>query len=220
MGRFSDEKYLCLKCDVSREDELENLWEKATKTFGKIGIWVNNAGMTNTRASFADLPVSEVRRVIDTNLTGMMLATHLAYNRMNEQGQGAIYNMEGLGSDGRTVPGLILYGTTKRAVRYFTDAFAREVKGGPVTIGAISPGMVMTDMLIDPLKKDPGRQKEMARIYNILAEEPETVAPWLVDRMIENTENGARIAWLTRWKVTKRFLSAPFSRRDIVSKYL
>ena len=131
MGRFSDEKYLCLKCDVSREDELENLWEKATKTFGKIGIWVNNAGMTNTRASFADLPVSEVRRVIDTNLTGMMLATHLAYNRMNEQGQGAIYNMEGLGSDGRTVPGLIVYGTTKRAVRYFTDAFAREVKGGP-----------------------------------------------------------------------------------------
>ena len=64
-----------------------------------------------------------------------MLATHVAYNRMLHQGSGAIYNMEGLGSDGRRITGLTPYGSSKRAVRYFTDAFAAEVRGGPVIVG-------------------------------------------------------------------------------------
>ena len=58
-----------------------------------------------------------------------MLATHVAYNSMLHQGSGAIYNMEGLGSDGRRITGLTPYGSSKRAVRYFTDAFAAEVRG-------------------------------------------------------------------------------------------
>jgi len=51
-------------------------------------------------------------KIIDTNIKGLMLASHIAYNRMAGQGFGAIYNMEGLGSDGRTIPGLIPYGTS------------------------------------------------------------------------------------------------------------
>ena len=60
----------------------------------------------------------------------------------------------------------------------------------------------------------------MIRIFNILANEADTVAPFLVQKMIDNTKHGAKIWWLTNWKVIKRFLFAPFSRRDIVSKYL
>ena len=220
MGRFSDEKYLAMKCDVSREEDLENLWAEAIRKFGKVGIWVNNAGTTSDRLPFNEISREKIMRIIDTNLTGLMLATHFVYNRMLEQGQGAIYNMEGLGSDGRTVPGLIPYGTTKRAVRYFTDAFAKEVEGGPVIVGTISPGMVLTDLLLEPVKKDPEKNRDAIRIYNILAEEPETVAPWLVEKMIDNSKNGAKIAWLTKAKVMKRFLTAPFSRRDIVKRYL
>ena len=50
------------------------------------------------------------------------------------------------------------YGTSKRAVRYFTDAFAKEVKNGTVIVGTISPGMVITDMTLEPLMKDQGKK--------------------------------------------------------------
>ncbi|MFO7622053.1 MAG: SDR family oxidoreductase, partial [Bacteroidales bacterium] len=148
------------------------------------------------------------------------LATHVAYNRMLEQGSGAIYNMEGLGSDGRRITGLTPYGTSKRAVRYFSDAFAAEVKKGPVIVGTISPGMVLTDLTMTQVRKDPENNRQLIKIYNILANEADTVAPFLVRKMIDNRKNGAKISWLTTWKVIRRFLFAPFSRRDIVSKYL
>jgi hypothetical protein len=53
-----------------------------------------------------------------------------------------------------------------------------------------------------------------------LANEADTVAPFLVKKMIGNGKHGAKISWLTGWKVMKRFLLAPFSRRDIVSRYM
>jgi len=80
--------------------------------------------------------------------------------------------------------------------------------------------MVMTDLIIGPLKRDPANSAKVIRIYNILANEPDTVAPFLVRKMIVNQRNGAKISWLTTGKVLRRFLLAPFSRRDIVSKYL
>jgi NAD(P)-dependent dehydrogenase (short-subunit alcohol dehydrogenase family) len=219
-GQFAKESYVAFKCDVINEEDLNNLWENVFNTFGRIDIWVNNAGISYERSPFYLLPPDAFMKIIDTNVKGLMLATHVAYNRMLNQGFGAIYNMEGLGSNGRTISGLTPYGTSKRAVRYFTDAFAKEVKNGPVIVGTISPGMVLTDMTLDPLRKDPHSNKQLIRIYNILANDPETVAPFLVRKMIENKITGAKISWLSSWKIMKRFLFAPFTKRDIVSKYL
>jgi len=218
--QFRKESFVALKCDVTIEKDLNNLWESTFKTFGRVNIWVNNAGIANEQTSFYQIPPDVFMKIIDTNVKGLMLATHIAYNRMLLQGFGAIYNMEGLGSDGRTLFGMTPYGTSKRAVRYFTDAFAKEVKNGPVIVGTISPGMVLTDLILEPLRKDPLKNKQLIRIYNILANDSETVTPFLVRKMIENKDNGAKISWLSSWKVMKRFLYAPFSKRDIVTKYL
>jgi len=212
--------YAAFRCDVTSESDLVNLWDSAIKAFGTIDIWVNNAGTANDQNEFHKIDPEIFTRIIDTNVKGLMLATHVAYNRMLDQGYGAIYNMEGLGSDGRTVSGMTPYGTSKRAVRYFTDAFAAEVKNGPVIVGTISPGMVMTDLTIGPLKRNPANSAQVTKIYNILANEPDTVAPFLVRKMIANRKNGVKISWLTTGKVIRRFLLAPFSRRDIVSKHL
>ncbi len=144
---------------MTNEEDLNNLWESTFKTFGRIDIWVNNAGISYEQTSFYHIPPNAFMKIIDTNVKGLMLATHIAYNRMLLQGFGAIYNMEGLGSDGRTISGLTPYGTSKRAVRYFTDAFAKEVKNGPVIVGTISPGMVLTDLTLEPLRKDPHKQQ-------------------------------------------------------------
>ncbi len=219
-GHFRKESYVALKCDVTCEKDLNDVWEYTFKTFGRVDIWVNNAGIATEQLTFYKIPPDVFTKIIDTNVKGLMLATHIAYNRMLLQGFGAIYNMEGLGSDGRTIFGMTPYGTSKRAVRYFTDAFAKEVKNGPVIVGTISPGMILTDLTLEPLRKDPFKNKQLIRIYNILANDPRTVTPFLVRRMIENKHNGTKISWLSSWKVMKRFLFALFSKRDIVSKYL
>jgi NAD(P)-dependent dehydrogenase (short-subunit alcohol dehydrogenase family) len=219
-GNFRDETYAGFKFNVSSKEDLISLWEASESTFGSIDIWVNNAGAANDQALFHTIPPEVFMNIIDTNVRGLMLATHIAYNRMLKQGHGAIYNMEGLGSDGRMIPGLTPYGTSKRAVRYFTDAFAREVKDGQIIVGTISPGMVLTDMTLGPIRDDPGKNRQLIKIYNILANEAETVTPFLVKRMTENRKNGAKIAWLTTRKAMMRFMLAPFSKRDIVGKYL
>ncbi len=82
---------------------------------------------------------------------------------------------------------------SKRAVQYFTKAFAREIKDGPVSVSLLLPGMVVTDMILDPIRKDPEGSKRARRIFNILAEEVETVAEFLVERILENEKNGAVI---------------------------
>jgi NAD(P)-dependent dehydrogenase (short-subunit alcohol dehydrogenase family) len=218
--QFDKGNYIALKCDVTNEKDLINLWECTLKSFGRVDIWVNNAGVTNEQAPFFQISPDEFMKIIDINIKGLMLSTYIAYNRMLLQGYGAIYNMEGLGSDGRVISGMAPYGTSKQAVRYFTDAFAKEVNNGPVIVGTISPGMVMTDMTLTPLRKDPTKNKQLIRIYNILANDPDTVTPFLVSEMIKNKKNGAKISWLSSWKVMKRFLSIPFTRRDIVGKYI
>jgi NAD(P)-dependent dehydrogenase (short-subunit alcohol dehydrogenase family) len=213
-------EYVAVTCDVTIEQDIEALWEKAKGKFGSVDIWVNNAGITNDRMTFNMIPPEIFEKVIDVNVKGLMLATYVVYNRMKEQGHGAIYNMEGLGSNGRKIPGLTPYGTSKCAVRYFTDAFAAEVKDGPVVVGTISPGMVLTDLTLKPLREDPENNRQLIKIYNILANDPGRVTPYLVRKMIENRKHGAKISWLNSWKILSRFMLAPLSQRDIVSKYL
>jgi NAD(P)-dependent dehydrogenase (short-subunit alcohol dehydrogenase family) len=219
-AEFRKETFSAFICDVTSEQDLCSLWEGTIKAFGRVDIWINNAGIAYDQVLFHKIPTEVFLKIIDTNVKGLMLATHIVYNKMLQQGYGAIYNMEGLGSDGRSIPGLTPYGTTKRAVRYFTDAFASEVKDGHIIVGTIMPGMVLTDLILDPLRKEDVKKKNVIRIYNILASEVEEVTPFLVRKMIGNRKNGAKISFLNPWKVMWRFISAPLTKRDVVSKYL
>ncbi|HLN22264.1 MAG TPA: SDR family oxidoreductase [Bacteroidales bacterium] len=219
-GRFTAGSYEAFKCDVRNEEEIISLWNNTIKVFGRVDIWVNNAGRANEQQLFHMIPSALITGIVDTNIKGLMLATNIAYNNMLIQGSGAIYNMAGLGSDGRMIPGLTPYGTTKRAVQYFTCAFAKEIKGSPVLIGTINPGMVLTDLTMSQVRKNPEANTRLIKIYNILANDPEDVTPWLVKKMIDNTRNGAEISFFKKKKVLLRFLAAPFSKRDIVTKHL
>jgi short-subunit dehydrogenase len=128
--------------------------------------------------------------------------------------------MEGHGSDDRKLPGLTVYGTTKRAVRYFSEALIDEVEGTPVQAGMLSPGIVLTDFLLDDMRKMPPEQLEMTKtVYNCLADKPETVTPFLVENILENDKNGAEIVWLTEEKANERFNSDEYNSRDFFSQY-
>ncbi|WP_063012425.1 SDR family oxidoreductase [Nocardia kruczakiae] len=205
------EDAVVLAADTTDRDDLRSLWDAAAQRFGAVDIWINNAGVSQTRAPMWELPDAAVRKVIDTNLIGVLNGCVVAIAGMSEHG-GHIWNMEGLGSDGRTVPGLGVYGASKRAVGYLTVALAKEVPPG-VSVGVLSPGMVTTDLLTHGYT-DPDELAKARKIFAILADPVDTVAPWLAERAVTRIRNGARVEWLTTGKVIRRFAAAPFRTRD------
>ncbi len=205
-------------CDVTRLEQVQLLWETAKTRFGRVDIWINNAGIGHPLREMWQLSADEIRSVVDTNLVGALYGAKVALTGMLGQGYGAIYNMEGLGSSGRTQRGLAVYGCSKAGLRYLTDALMQETRGTPVLVAAIRPGMVMTQLLIQHREEQPEEWDRSKRIFNILADRVETVTPWLARRILDNTRAGVRISWLTRGRSTVRFLSAPFCRRDVVDE--
>jgi short-subunit dehydrogenase len=201
-------------CEVTRAADIEELWNKAS-SIQAIDIWINNAGINHSSLQFHKLKPQAIQEVLDTNISGTMLASHTVINGMLKQGFGFLYNMEGLGSDGRIVEGVSIYGSSKRAVRYFTKALIKEYKDDPIQIGTLSPGMVVTDMLTDPLTKKPEENREALKIFHILSDRPEVVTPWLVSKILGNHNHGAHIAWLTNQKIAGRFLANMFKKRKV-----
>jgi NAD(P)-dependent dehydrogenase (short-subunit alcohol dehydrogenase family) len=205
-------------CDVTEVEQVRALWAASRAHWGTVDIWINNAGQGNPYLPFWEQEPGTMRAIVEANVLGTMYGTLAALDGMREQGAGQIYNMEGFGSDGRTRPGLTVYASTKSAVRTFTRSLLREIEetgDDSVLLGTLSPGMVLTDLLISAMEARPAELDRVKRVFNIIADRAETVAPWLVDRILANEQQGAHIAWLTRAKLMGRFLAAPFNRRDL-----
>ena len=204
-----------LPCDVTDFGQVQALWDGAKTRFGKVDIWINNAGLGQPQMDFWELPAGQIHAVVETNLIGAMYGSKVALRGMLDQGFGALYNMEGLGSDGRKVDGLALYGATKSGLSYLDESLARETRGTAVLVGALRPGMVVTDFLTGQYEDRPEEWERAKRIFNILADRVETVTPYLARKVLANDKNGACIAWLRPLQVTGRFLVAPFRNRDL-----
>lgn len=207
-------------CDVSDYASVQALWDAAAERFGGVDIWINNAGISNRRANVNKLRPEEVAEVVNTNLTGSFNGCRVAIEGMRKQENGgAVYVFEGFGSNGMTAPGLTPYGSTKRAITYLAKSLAKEVRGSNVIVGALSPGIVITDMAMLAGGRDSEREAQARKIYNILGDRVERVTPWLVEKVLANRKNGAAFRWLTRLRSAGRFLCPAYHRRDIVSDY-
>jgi len=202
-------------CDVANYDHVEQLWSAARETLGPIDIWVNNAGRDGLKMPFFALPKEDYLLTVNTNVVGLLNCNRVVIPKMYEQGGGAIFNMEGFGSNGQTRPTTGVYGMTKYALRYFTKAVSKELAKTPVRMGYLSPGIVVTDMLVPPPDQRGEGWEQTKKIMNILADTVETVTPFLVDGMLASTKNGDAIRWLTPGKVRWRFFSSLFRKRDI-----
>jgi NAD(P)-dependent dehydrogenase (short-subunit alcohol dehydrogenase family) len=205
-------------CDVTDAAELEALWAAARREFGAVDVWINNAGTCNAVRSFVELPVAEIVSVVDANLRGSMLGSHVAMTRMLAQGHGSIFNMEGWGSRGEWNPGMTPYCTTKRAVRYFSDALAREARGTPVRVGTLSPGMVITDLLVSSYENGAAENWARSRwLFNFVIDSPEQVCGWLATKVLAEPRNGAHITWMTWLRLLVRFFQPHYYTRNAFS---
>lgn len=205
-----------IACDVGQRDQVQGLWDGAAAALGRIDIWINNAGLTGPKRDVSVLSDAEIAPVISANIWGMIYGTQIPYAGMSAQGGGKIFNFEGFGSDGMTAPGLTVYGFTKRALTYFTKSVNKEIAGSPVLLGTISPGIVTTDLLEESKDIDPARWEKTKRMYNILADHVETVAPFIVGKVLAADKPGTAIKWLTMPKAVWRFMSAGLTKRKVM----
>lgn len=213
----SPERVLAFTGDVTQEASVQALWDAAVARFGRVDVWINNAGSGGAQVPLVETPVTVAADVVRTNFVGCVVGTRVALEGMKRQGGGQIFNMEGFGSNPRIKrEGMSVYGATKAATRYFTHSVAREVAGSPVLVGTLSPGVVVTDMLIRQFDGAPRAKWEKSRrIYNKLADTVDTVAPYLAERVLANTANGAAIAWINPLQMLLRIISPFRSRRDL-----
>lgn len=195
---------------------MQALWDLAVARFGRVDIWINNAGMTTRKQVLTDLPDAEIAAVVHSNLTGLLYGCQVAIRGMRSQpGGGRIFNMEGFGSDGLTQPGMTVYGATKRAVRYLTKSLVKECAGTPVRVGTASPGIVITEFLTrDLYAHDPAQLVARRGRLSLLADRVETVAPALVEGMLKADRPGADVRWMTPMQALGRLLASPFRKRD------
>jgi chlorophyll(ide) b reductase len=168
------------------------------------------SGISQTeKAPLHQTPESVLRAVVNTNLLGTMLGCKVALEMMLQwPGRKChVFNMEGAGARGNATPNSAAYGATKAAFRQLMKSLVKETSGTNVGVHTISPGMVLTDLLLS------NRELKALRIFNILAERPHTVAQWLVPRIRAVRGSGRYIPYLTGLGAAWRFATY-FKRKD------
>lgn len=219
LERFKSKgKILSIEADITKEVDVNNLINKTLEEFKTIDIWINNAGVNQPNKPIWELDKKVIDRLIDIDLKGTILCSKLVMPVMIKQKSGQIYNVEGHGSNDAQILGLSIYGTSKRAVTYFTEALANEAKllNTNVLIGKITPGIMITNFIntalgdVEKIELD----EKTKKIYNILGDYPETIAKFMVDKIINNTKNNVKFTWLTGGRAAWRFMTSGFNKRN------
>jgi NAD(P)-dependent dehydrogenase (short-subunit alcohol dehydrogenase family) len=134
--------------DVSREEDVQSLFQQAMEAFGRVDVLVNCAGIVAVRP-FVEMDVATWDAVLNVNLRGTFLCCQAAFRVMVAQQEGVIINLSSLsGVKGvEKFPGLSAYNVSKAGVASLTEILAVEGKPYNIRVCAVSPGAVDTEML-------------------------------------------------------------------------
>lgn len=170
---------IALQADVSQADQVDAFINAVMDKFKRIDILVNNAGITRDTLLLRMKP-EDWQAVIDLNLTGVFLCTRAASKIMLKQRSGRIISITSVaGQMGN--PGQANYSAAKAGVIGFTKTVAKELASRGITVNAVAPGFIATDMTSD-LKADEilkfiplgryGQPEEIAGMVRFLAADP------------------------------------------------
>jgi NAD(P)-dependent dehydrogenase (short-subunit alcohol dehydrogenase family) len=135
-----------VRCDVTSEESVLNLMENAYNTFGSLDILVANAGIPEKKSPVHEMKLSDWQRVIDIDLTGVVLTNKYAIQQMLKKGYGAIVNMGSiLAHVGQANSNA--YSAAKAAVVNFTRSQALTYAQQGIRINSVSPGYIETPLL-------------------------------------------------------------------------
>ena len=132
------------KADVSKYAEMEHFFSETINKFGKVDVLINNAGLSLQKL-FIDCKEEDFDNIINTNIKGVFYSSKLAVNNMLINKSGKIINISSIwGEIGGSCESV--YSATKAAVIGLTKALAKEYGLMNITVNAVSPGYIETDM--------------------------------------------------------------------------
>ena len=215
-AEFPEAQIAGFPCDVKNYDEISTLWKLSKSRFGNIDIWINNAGISNEQASSWEISVDELQSVVETNILGELFGTKVAMQGFLDQGFGALYNVEGMGANGKTnnVKGLSIYGMTKAGLHYFNKCLFKEIDHPQIIAGALQPGMVLTDLVKGQYEEKPEEWEKVKGILEIIASPIDEVAPWMAKKILTNHKNGAYFHYGGTLRILKRLILSLFRKKQ------
>jgi 3-oxoacyl-[acyl-carrier protein] reductase len=189
---------IAVKADVSQEAAVEAMVAQTITQFGRIDVLVNNAGITRDTLLLR-MKLEDWQAVIDLNLTGVFLCTRAVSKVMLKQKSGRIINITSVaGQMGN--PGQSNYSAAKAGVIGLTRTVARELASRGITVNAVAPGFIATDMT-DGLAAEPilamiplnryGQPEDIAGMIEFLAATP---AAGYITGQVFNVDGGMVMA--------------------------
>lgn len=165
-------KALFIRTDVSKEEDINNLIEKAVGAFGPIHTAVSNAGMSESVASGLEIEMEEWDKVYSVNTKGsFMFCRACAQNMIDNETPGSIVTISTLmARSGKGMSGA--YASSKAAVIMFTKTLAKSVASFGIRVNCVSPGIVSTDIY--------------SKVEEEMMMEKGDFAEWLVEESVKN----------------------------------
>lgn len=190
---------IAVQADVAQPDQVDALIKTVTDKWGRIDVLVNNAGITRDTLLLR-MKLEDWQAVIDLNLTGVFLCTKAVSKIMLKQRSGRIVNIASVAGEMGN-PGQANYSAAKAGVIGFTKTVAKEFASRGVTVNAVAPGFIATDMTHDLtnteeiLKYIPlgryGEADEVAGLVRFLAADP---AAAYITGQVMNVDGGMVMA--------------------------
>jgi len=186
-----------VQCDIGREDDIRRLVDHTIATYGRIDVLVNNA-MTPTRAAFDTSTIEQWDESMRVNVRSLFLFCKAVVPHMASVGAGSIINISSGGAGHESTPfmppGYVIYAVAKAAMERFSSALAPELRPLNVSINALRPGAVKTELSEHELGSDFdftgwGRPEDVVPAVVFLAGR---VDPDFTGRVVDSTQFGAR----------------------------
>lgn len=152
---------LCLKCDISNENDVQMMIQKVIEYFGHIDVLVNNAAVARDNF-FLEKSIDEFKEVLDVNLVGTFLVSKYVSKYMLEQKEGTIINVSSNNGINANYPESMDYDASKAGIISLTHNFALALKPY-VRVNCVCPGWMNTDMNKD-IDED-FKKEEEKKIY-------------------------------------------------------
>lgn len=169
-----------IRADVTKDEDIIKMSNLVSSKFGKIDILINNAGGFNERLSLLESKKSYWQRIIDTNLSSVLLVTKMVLPLMRENG--CIINVSSIAAINGGGKGAYAYAISKGGINTFSKALAKELSGTPIRVVSVLPGLIDTPFHVKSgntdinksaksriLLKRPGNPQEVAEVISFLA---------------------------------------------------
>ena len=198
-------------CDVKEEQQVYALARLAVQSFGRIDIWINNAGYSSAAGLMLETDPGQAIDMFLANDMGTLYGSQAALHFMSQHREGTLVNIYGNGSFLRPASPTGLYGATKAWITSFTRSLAKEISGSGIKLIGFSPGMMLTDMLTHPVvigERGKEMMKQYAFVLRFLGDDPKNAAQKLVETIANNKKEFIEYRMLRPSKIMLHLLRA------------